>query len=191
MRQRGAFVSGIVFLGLILGVAVIVMALSSQSSTARGAQASTTLGRYAAELAESAVDEALADFTSFMNEKMNGQNPRELLATKAEGGVVPAAVFTGGAASWSYTAPRTDTLNQQGKTGIKVSPVTIRPLYYSIAQNFGEVELSCYTTYRMAGVRELYRRVTAKHYFVLDADGQTFRVNPTPLSVVADRSPET
>lgn len=166
------------------------MALSSQSSTARSAQASTTLGRYAAELAESAVDEALADFTSFLAEKMNGQDPRQLLSDKAEGGVVPAAALTGGAASWSYAAPRTDTLNQHGKTGIKVSPVTIRPLYYSIAQNFGEVEFSCFTTYRLGGVRELYRRVTAKHYFVLDADGQTFRVNPTPLNVVADRSPE-
>ena len=175
---------------MILGVAVIVMALSSQSSSARSAQASTTLGRYAAELAESALDECLADFTSFLAEKMNGRDPLALLSANAAGGLVPAAVFLSGAPSWTYAAPRTEALNREAHSGIKVSPVTVKPLYYSIVQNFGEVEISCFTTYRLAGARELYRRVTAKHYFVLDADGQTFRVNPTALSMVADRSPE-
>ena len=94
---RRAFVTGIVFLALIMGAAALVMALSSQSSTARSAQASSTQGRYAAELAESALDECLADFTSFLTEMMNGQDPREMLIAKASGGVVstrPSRVHT-------------------------------------------------------------------------------------------------
>lgn len=188
--DRGAFVTGIAFIGMILGVAVVVMALSSQSSTARAGQASTTMGRYAAELAESAVDECLADFTDFMAAQLTGQDPRQFLLDKQQGGVVPAASLTAGAPSWSFKALRTEQLMKDGRTGIKVSEVTVKPLYYSTVQNYGEVELSCHATYRLMGVRELYRRKTARYWFVLDADGQTFRVNPVASSEILDRSPD-
>lgn len=187
---RGAFATGIIFIGMVLGVAVVVMALSTQSTTARSAQASTTMGRYAAELAESAVDECLADFTDFLAQKIPGQDPRQLLLDRAQGGVVPTAALTGGAPSWAYAAERTEKMQKDGRTGIKISPVTVRPLYYSTVQNYGEVEISCFATYRLMGLRELYRRVTARHWFVLDADGRTFRINPVASSAIVDRSPE-
>lgn len=177
----------VAFVGMILGVAVVVMSISSQSSGARSAQASVTMGRYAAELAESAVDECLADFTTFVETKFTGKDPRALFLEKASGGVVPAEAITGDAA-WTFPPERTEKLIKDTRAGVKLSPVNVRPLYYSTVQNYGEVELSVFATYRLGGARELYRRVTARHYFVLDADGRTFRINPVAFSSLLDRS---
>jgi len=180
-------VVGFAFLALIGGAIFVVMAISNQSSSSRSINAAFVLGRYATELAESAVDECLAEFMELTTREFPSQNRVADLTGKAEGGVVPGAnVF--GKPSFSWPPQGTLSLVAQGKMGFNVSPVTIKPLYYSTVQNYGEIELSCHTSCRLSGKRELYRRVTSRHYFLLDAVGQGFRINPVASRFVVDRS---
>jgi hypothetical protein len=184
--RRGAVASGVVCVGLLLAAAAIVMAVSGQASMTRTVQATTTVGRYAVELAESAIDECLAEFSLFIAGRMRGQDLRALFLANAKGGVVPAAAITGGK-RWEFFAHLSTSLAEEQQTSITLSMVTVTPLFFSTVQNFGQVELSCQTRYRLHGASELCRRVSSIHYFVLDADGRTLRINPVALQVTVDR----
>jgi hypothetical protein len=187
LHGRPGFVaSGLLFVGLIVAATGLVLAVSTQASTTRATQATTTMGRYATELAESSIDECMVDFTQFVSDKMRHRNVRQFFLAQAKKGIVAADAITDGT-SWEFVGRLTNQLAQEQQLGINLSPVTVRPLYFAIVQNFGEVELSCHASFRMGGARQLYRRVTVKHYFVLDADGHTLRINPVASQVSVDR----
>jgi len=188
-RRHGAILAALGFVVMIMGVLALVINVAGQASMTRSLNASAIQGRYAIEMAESAVDECLADFGKTIAPMVSGRDLRAEMLAAARGGVVPgAAILRQGLLV--YTPVQTPRIIGSEKLGVKVSRVTIRPMYYSTLHNYGEVELTCQASYEMAGKRELFRRVTARQYITLDANGRTFRVNPVPCRTVADRSSE-
>ena len=176
--------SGLALVGLIVGAMGVVLAISSQSQSTRSLQVGAVQGRLAAEFAESGIDEALAEFTKSMDMHFGG-DARARIAGAAQGGQVPGSALGG---DWTFFPARTAALMTKSQTPIQLSPVAVRPLYYNTVSNYGEVDLSCCASFKLAGNRQLFRRVTTRHYFQLVADGKTFLVNPVSNQINVDRS---
>jgi hypothetical protein len=185
--RRGSILAAFLFLGLLLGLGILVMALSGLSSTTRQVQETLAQTRYAAELAESCVDECLADFTQVMGQRTGGRDMRAQLMSSSQSGKVPPESMDGGA-NFSYAPRRTLKLVDSGGIPVKLSPVTVQLLYYSTLQNYGEVDISAAASCCIGTGRNSDRRVTGRYFFVLNADGRTFRVNPVASQCVVDRS---
>jgi len=185
--SRQAFAGSMALVAMLLAAGLIAMAISVQSGATRSIYAAVALGRYAGELAESAVDEALAEFTPTMSGRLPSPDMRSHLLRQATGGKVDGRAILG-SDGFAFSPARTLELIREGRIGVKVSDVGVRLLFYSTVQNYGQVDLTCHATYRHGGGRELFRRGTSRHYFVLDADGKTFRVNPVACSFLVDRS---
>jgi len=184
--RRGALVLGFVFLALLLGAIVVVMAVSSQSSSGRAVNTAVATGRYATELAESAVDECLSEFTDVVAGQFPSDNRRQDLISRAKGGTIGGPELFG-IEAFEFVPYKTLSLVEQAKVGILVSPVKLKPIYYSLIHNYGELELSCATSH-LVGRRQIYRRVSSRHYIILNTDGRTFRINHVASRFVVDRS---
>ncbi|MBI4859736.1 MAG: hypothetical protein HY815_05670 [Candidatus Riflebacteria bacterium] len=187
--RRGVLL--VIGLGLVCLVAAgftIAMAVSTQASTGRAVNAAVLQGRYATELAESALAECLADFGPFIQRSFPGRDWRGEIRSRAVGGVVPGpAVF--GVAELTYPPERTSRLTGGAAAGVTVSPVSVRPVRYNVGTNWGLVELWAHSTCQVAGRRTLYRRVSSLHYLVFDAPGTTPpRIIPVAIQTVVDRS---
>jgi hypothetical protein len=185
--RRGSILASFSCLGLLLALTVLVMALSNQSSTTRLVQESLGQNRYAAELAESCLDECLADFTQTMVQRTAGRDMRSALMSAAQGGRVPPGAI-GGAATFSYVPRRTLALINADCKWVTLSPVVVQLLYYSTLQNYGELDISATASSKIGGRRKSFRRITSRYYFVLNTDGRTFRVNPVASQSLVDRS---
>jgi len=196
-RSGSVVVIGFIFLALIIAATTVIMAVSGQSATSRAVSTSAALGRYATEMSESAIDECLAQFGRFLHEQFPSSDWRKEWTVRGgeAGGVIRDAQVLG-VPQLTFSPEKTWKLTKDLQIGLVVSKVIIRPLYYSTLQNYGEIELSCFTTYHASGRRELYRRVTSHHYVVLDAPisslgRQPFlRVNAVPRQSTVDRSAE-
>lgn len=187
--RRGSIFAALCFLGMLFGLGSLVMALSGQSSTARNVQATMVQGRYAGELAESALDECLAEFPRLMLSRTGGKDMRAVLMGQTLSAKVSPEQL-GGAATFTYDPKRTLKMLEKERLGIKVMPVVVQLLYYSTLQNYGEVDITSYASFKLSGGRELFRRVTARHYFILNTDGRSFRINPVASQCLVDRSSE-
>jgi hypothetical protein len=183
--NSGSAAAALVLLGVLMAAATLVLSLATQSSAARSTQSAAHLGRFAGELAESAVDEALSEFPDQLAARLGQQDFRALLLQRAAGGVAPGEAIGG---TWAFPSTRTLGLVAECQLAVHLSPVGVRVLYYGTAQNYGEVELSCRASFQLAGKREAHRRVTSRHYYALDANGRRFRINPVPSSFLVDRS---
>ena len=185
-KRRGIAAAGLVLIGLVLAAATVVMALSQQSSTAKSVYASHVQGRYANEMAESAIEECLADFRKAFADGLRGQNLRDRLIAKGAGGAVYGGDIAG-QESWTYSPARTLKAVADLKLGFVVNPVVIRPLNYGLQVNHGEVELSATASYPFTRERQIFRRVRSKFYFTIDSNGQV-RVLPVGTHTAVDRS---
>jgi len=188
-RALRGFATALVFLALILAAGVVVMALSQQASSTRGLQEAFLNGRFGTELAESAIGECLAEFTGIMNARLGSQNIRTLFASKARGNIIVGPDIAG-APSWTWEPMRTLLLITEKRMPIQLSPVTIRPLRYRTDLNYGFIELSCVATLALPNGRKITRRVASRHYFGLDGDEKTLRVNAVGYQLHIDRSGE-
>jgi hypothetical protein len=180
---------GLVLLGLLAGAVGVVMAISSQARGVRSAQAALFAGRVALELAESAVDEAVSELGPLFAAQVG---KRDLLAHYRAvqiGGFVPGPEVVG-APALAYPPALTRALVRENEVAVELSDVTVVPLTYAIVQNHGQVELSCRASLKTATGRVIHRRVTARHYIVLDPDGRSLRVNPLADSYTVDREGE-
>lgn len=186
MRRRGVMVSGMAFTGLLVGALGVVLAVSGQASSTRSLQAGAIQGRLAAELAESAIDECLAGLPKMLAARFPG-DVRASFQSGSEGGLVSSSVL---GTAWVFEPARTTALVRTESPGIQLTPVTVRPLYYNTLRNYGEIELSCGAMFKLLGARQLYRRVSTRHYLQLDGDGRTFHVNAVSTQVTVDRSRE-
>src|SRR4051812_47935539 len=104
--RAGSLVVSLTMVSMVIGSGLVVMALSSQSSSMRSAQAATTQGRYATIAARSAVDECLAEFSQAMRSRFGARDMRAELSAASVGGIVPESAL-GGPAGWSFVAKRT------------------------------------------------------------------------------------
>jgi hypothetical protein len=187
-HRRGIAAAGLVLIGLVLAAATLVMALSQQATTAKSVYAAHVQGRYCNEMAESAIEECLADFRKAFAAGARDQNLRERLLAKGAGG----AVFGGdivGQESWTYAPKRTLAAVADLTLGFSVSPVVVRPLSYGLQVNFGEVELAATASFPLTRERKIYRRVRSKFYFTIDSSG-VVRVLPVGVHTAVDRSPD-
>src|SRR5687767_4694703 len=87
---------------LVAGV-MVVMGVAQQSGSTRRMYATALLGRIAEQLAESAVEEALASFHRFPAERL-------------------------GAGEWTWEATITRRILREQKSGLEISPVSFRAL---------------------------------------------------------------
>jgi len=187
VADRRAFVAATMgLIGLALGMTMVVMSLATQSGTTRTVHARMALGRQASELAESAIAESLASFTDSIDSRLQGANLRERLLRSPSGGVVYGLDIVG-SASWEFTPARTRALVKEYGLLADVSTVRVTPLYYSLVQNYGEVELAATASSTLRGGSPVSRTVLSRHYFVLDSNGRTSRVNPVAIQLVVDR----
>ncbi len=188
-RRRGAVLAALSMVVLVFGAMGLVMALSHQADQTRSVHASLAQGRLATELAESALAETLAEFGTVLSGLAGSGDHRSRLAGAAEAGRVPGPkVFD--LEVFEYDPLRTRDLLEEGRGGVELSPVLLRPLYYGLMANLGEMELSCTASLALVGGRKLVRRVTAVHSFALQPDGRSFRIVPVPLRVMVDRRPK-
>lgn len=183
-RRRRQGIAGAILIALVLAAAVVAMALSQQASSTRAVFAAQTMGRLALELVESAIDECLADFPRAFSVGLAGQVFRDrILGLGIPVANGPQVV---GLESWRYAPGRTFDLVEDQNLDVQITPVTVRPIYYSLAVNHGEVELSASALFTV-GRRAVYRQITSRHYMVVDGDG-SIRVNPVGLQKIVDRS---
>jgi len=188
LRRDGAIFAALGFVALIMGAFVLVINVAGQATMTRSVSIAALQGRYALEMAESAVDECLADFSTVISQVVSQRDLYSHIRSEAAGGVVTGEAVMG-VSTLTYTAVQTPKIMSAEGIDVRLSDVSVRPVYYGTVNNYGEVELCCQASYKL-GKRELFRRVTARHYITLDVNGKTFRVNPVPCRFVVDRSRE-
>ena len=185
-RRNGVALTGMAFAGLVMSAAAVVMAISGQSSSARSVHVAHVQGRFATQLAESAVEECLADFDRAFGARVPKGTFRARLMSAANGAIAPGSAVAG-VPSWSYAPERTLALLKELKTSMELTPVSLTPLYYNVPGNVGEIELSAGVSWSITRDRVVYRRVRLRCYITADGDG-SIRVNPVGTQSVVDRS---
>lgn len=145
---------------LVAGV-MVVMGVAQHSGTTRRVYATALLGRIAEQLAESAVEEALASFHRF---------PPERLA----------------AGAWTWEAAATRRILRESRSAVEISPVTLRALDSDGRR--GQIEISCEAQASSAPGRKIQRRVVSRHTFHFDTDGKMLTMNSNPQLRLVDRS---
>lgn len=177
-----ALLSIVVCLG---AIGVVVMALSSRIDTMRARHFQRGLARQAEGIAESAIAECLDDFSELVELRVPKKKMIAHLAGAAKGGVVQGYMVLG-RKSTPYIAMRTERLLEEEGSQLTVGHVEVVPLYYSLVQNYGEVELIAVAESERSKV---YRRVVGRYFMTVDTDGLC-RVNALPIRVGVFRSEE-
>lgn len=183
MNRAGNSVALLAIVVCIGAIGVVVMALSGRIDTMRGRHFQRGVARQAEGIAESAIAECLDDFSEIVEQHVSRRSFIQHLATGARGGVVPGHRVINAAAA-SYLPVRTVELLKEERSELSVSNVEMAPLYYSLVQNYGEVEL---TAVAESPASRVYRRVTGRYFFTTDTDGLC-RVNALPIRVGVFRS---
>jgi hypothetical protein len=186
--RRGLAAAGLVLIGLVQVAMIVVMALSSQGATARSVYASHVQGRYATEIAESAVEECLANFGKAFDAQLGQRNLRDLLLARRENRVNGPDIL--GVESWSYNPAFTLAAITDLKLGFKLNPVTLKPLWYDKSTNTGQIEISAICSFSLSRGRTLFRRLRVVHPVTIGPNGASVRLLPIADSVIVDRSAE-
>lgn len=181
--RAGTSVALLAIVCTVAALGVVVMALSNRIDSLRARHAQRALSRVGEGLAESAIAECLDDFSATAAARIASTSMVEHLRNAALGGVVPGMRVLA-QKSLHYRAERTEELMREDNSPLTLSQVEIVPLYYSLIQNHGEVEL---TAVAESASDHVYRRVTGRYYTVVDTDG-TFRVNALPIRMGVFRS---
>src|SRR5262245_57834672 len=121
--NRGTMVMAPVLVFSLVATMGVVMALSTQSAATRSVQSSGLLGRYAAELAESAVDECRADFDQLVKENLGDTDLRFFLLGRVNGNTVPGEAIS--ARPWTWSPVRTLALAAENQIAVKLGAVTV------------------------------------------------------------------
>lgn len=164
-------------------VGVVVMSLSNRIDSMRARHFQRGLARQAEGIAESAISECLDDFSRLVEQRVPRKRMVDHLAGAAQGGVVQGNMVLG-RKSTPYTAVRTERLLEEEGSQLTVGQVEVTPLYYSLVQNYGEVELTAVAESERSRV---YRRVTGRYFITVDTDGLC-RVNALPIRAGVFRS---
>lgn len=187
--RRAGTAALLVVLALLTGGLGVALAVSAQADGTRKAYQLHTQGRYAVELAQSALEECLADFGRTLSARMGPGEQRTALLSRlrAGGGEVSGAEVLGFDAV-SYQPERTAALVAGERLPFELAAVVIRPLSYTMVPNRGQVELTAEVRFRGPGARIVTRRVIALHHMLMEAPrGERFRVHPTAIQVRVDR----
>jgi hypothetical protein len=176
MKRSGSSVALLAIVATMGALGVVVMATSNRVDHLRLRQMRRATARVAEGMAESAIAECLDAFIDVAESQVPHARMVEHLKGRNVGGLVPGPdVFKQKVTL--YRAERTEKLLKEDGNGLSVGQVEVAPLYYSLIQNHGEVEV---TAIAEAPASKVYRRVTQRHYIVVDFDG-TCRVNALPI----------
>lgn len=180
-----------VFVTLLLAAFMWTLAVSQQTAGVVARHAHQLLARTAVELAESALDECLADLTSILRRRLGSKNARhELLGLSRAGGprLGPerwGSLYSGD--SFAYPPHRTLELVRDLGVGVELSPVTVRFLYFDTTINHGQLELSVLARARRGGRLSLAREVSTRFNVSLFSDGVSFHIHPVPVQLRVQR----
>ena len=190
--RAGSMVVGMIFLALIVAAVTVVMAISNQGSSTRAVATNFIHGRYAIEIAESCIAEALAEFDDAVQLTTNGRDLRANILNLGRSGALVAGKDIIGVETLQTDPVRTRGLTTWGQ-GFKISPVTIHFLDYSIFDaagkpaNKGRIEFTATVSSSEKGGRVLSRTVTWRHNIALRLSGTSFRLEQVPFQVLVDR----
>lgn len=176
MKRSGSSVALLAIVATLGALGVVVMATSNRVDHLRLRQKRRANARVAEGMAESAIAECLDAFTDLAEKQVGHTRMVEHLKGRAVGGLVRGPDVFGQPVT-RYRAERTEKLLKDSGNGLSVGHVEVTPLYYSLIQNHGEVEV---TATAESPPDKVYRRVTQRHYMVVDTDG-TCRVNALPI----------
>lgn len=191
MKRRGSVAVGLIFVGLIVAAVTVVMAISNQSQGARATAIGYLHGRYAVELAESCIAEAMADFDLSVQKSTGGRDLRTGILNAGQSGPVAGRDVIG-VETLTTDPVRTRALSTFGE-GFQLSPVTLRFLDFHTHGfdgkpiNKGRVEFVATVTSAERGGRVLSRTVTWRHNIALRSNGNSFRLEQVPFQVFVDR----
>ena len=201
MRRRDGLAAAILGVVVLLGaMAVVVMSAASRADAVRAGQERRFSGWVAGEMAASAISEVRADWARAVQSRLPRQAARQWLSSHARGGLVPGSEVLV-KPTLAYQPQRTRELITRQSLPMELSEVTIRPLYFNVAQNAGEVVLSA-TAFAAAdagargarvdddfdapssGRPALSRTAHARCFFTVDADGSCrLATLPTQMTV--------